>query len=104
VCVCVYIHIYIYIYDICVCIYMYIYIYIYIHIHTHTHTHTHTDTHTHTHTHTGKLTDSVSRVKGLICAKVGVFVNQLRLLLGDKPLVDDTKSLKWYSYVLCVYV
>ena len=83
---------------------MYIYIYIYIHIHTHTHTHTHTDTHTHTHTHTGKLTDSVSRVKGLICAKVGVFVNQLRLLLGDKPLVDDTKSLKWYSYVLCVYV
>ena len=38
----------------------------------------------------------MSRVKGLICAKVGVSVNQLRLLFGAMPLIDDTKSLQWY--------
>jgi len=40
-----------------------------------------------------KLTDSVSRVKGLIHAEVEVSVNQLRLLSGNRHLID-TRSLR----------
>ena len=45
-----------------------------------------------------KLIDTVSRVKGQICAQVGVSVNQLRLLFGGKHLTDTRTLLQCHIH------